>query len=197
LGMKDTGFWVPTGELDRLPGCYRFDGESRDFEVFDGTRQDSDWSGPPAFESGAGGLASTAGDYYAFCRMLLDGGLGARKQGSGRSGRERILSEASVEAMTRDQLTAEQKVGAEIFLGDHSSWGFGLAVNVRAQAEEPWLVPGRFGWDGGYGTAGWSDPKNDLVGILLTQRLMDSPEPPTVFGEFWAGIYGRIGGLSG
>ena len=181
LGMKDTGFWVPAAELGRLAGCYRFDRERGEFEVFDGTGQESDWSRPPAFESGAGGLASTAGDYYAFCRMLLDGG---------RKGDVRVLSAASVEAMTRDQLTAEQRQGAEIFLGDHSSWGFGLAVNVRAQAGEPWVVPGRFGWDGGYGTAGWSDPKNDVVGILLTQRLMDSPEPPAVFGEFWAGAYG-------
>jgi CubicO group peptidase (beta-lactamase class C family) len=78
--------------------------------------------------------------------------------------------------MTRDQLTAEQMQGAEIFLGEHSSWGFGLAVNVRAQAEEPWVVPGRFGWDGGYGTAGWSDPKNDLVGILMTQLVW----PPSI-----------------
>ena len=186
LGMKDTGFWVPAAELGRLAGCYRFDRENRTFEVFDATGQDSDWSGPPAFESGAGGLVSTAGDYYAFCRMLLDGGMGARRP----SGRERILSEAAVEAMTRDQLTAEQRQGAEIFFGDHSSWGFGLAVNVRARADEPWVVPGRFGGDGGYGTAGWSDPKNDLLGILLTQQLMDSPEPPAVFREFWGRAYG-------
>jgi CubicO group peptidase (beta-lactamase class C family) len=70
-----------------------------------------------------------------------------------------------------------------------------MAVNVRATGEA-WVVPGRFGWDGGYGTTAYSDPKNDLVGILLTQRLMDSPEPPAVFREFWAGAYGGIvGGL--
>jgi CubicO group peptidase (beta-lactamase class C family) len=85
LGMKDTGFWVPAAELDRLAGCYQFNGESRKLEVFDGTGQDSDWSNPPAFESGAGGLASTADDYYAFCRMMLNEGVGAggRRAGSG------------------------------------------------------------------------------------------------------------------
>src|SRR6202042_3272603 len=98
---------------------------------------------------------------------------------------ERVLSQAFVEAMTRDQLTPEQRQGAEIFLGTHSSWGFGMAVNVRGQPDEPWVVPGRFGWDGGYGTSAYSDPKNDLVGILLTQRILDSPEGPSVFGEFW------------
>ena len=126
---------------------------------------------------GAAGLVSTVDDYFAFCRMML-------RKGVDRSGRVSVLSEASVEAMTRDQLTPEQRQGADIFF-----WGFGMAVNVRATGE-PWAVPGRFGWDGGYGTSGYSDPKNDVVGILLTQRLMDSPEPPAVFREFWAGVYG-------
>jgi CubicO group peptidase (beta-lactamase class C family) len=170
-----------------LAGCYRFDRGSGKREVFDGTGEASEWSRAPAFESGAGGLASTAGDYYAFCRMLLDGGVG-RGQGG-----VRVLSRASVEAMTRDQVTTQQRQGAEIFFGEHSSWGFGMAVNVRAQAEESWVVPGRFGWDGGYGTSAWSDPKNDVVGILLTQRLMDSPEPPAVFREFWGRAYGGAG----
>ena len=79
--------------------------------------------------------------------------------------RVRVLSQASVEAMTRDQPTPEQRQGAEIFFGTHSSWGCGMAVNVRATGD-PWVVPGRFGWDGGYGTTAYSDPKNDLVGIL-------------------------------
>ena len=185
LGMKDTGFWVPTAELARLAGCYVFNHASGKLEVFDATGEASDWSRPPAFESGAGGLASTADDYFAFCRMMLNGGVAG---GVGRE-RVRVLSQASVEAMTRDQLTPEQRQGAEIFFGTHSSWGFGMAVNVRATGE-PWVVPGRFGWDGGYGTSAYSDPKNDLVGILLTQRLVDGPEGPAVYGEFWAGVYG-------
>ena len=48
---------------------------------------------------------------------------------------------------------------------------------------------GQFGWDGGYGTSGYSDPREDLVGILLTQRLMESPEPPRVFQDFWTSAY--------
>ncbi len=75
LGMKDTGFWVPAAKLGRLAGCYVFNHGSGKLEVFDGTGQASDWSHPPAFESGAGGLASTADDYFAFCRMLLNGGV--------------------------------------------------------------------------------------------------------------------------
>ncbi|WP_433967610.1 serine hydrolase domain-containing protein [Tunturiibacter gelidiferens] len=177
LGMKDTGFSVPASKLDRLPGVYVFNHESRKLEEFD-TVGDSEYSRPPAFESGAGGLVSTVDDYYAFCRMMLNKGVW---------GRERVLTEASVEAMTKDQLSPQQREGAELFFGNHSSWGFGMAVSLRR--EKPWMVPGRFGWDGGFGTSAYSDPANDLIGILMTQRMMDSPEPPAVFTDFWAGAY--------
>jgi CubicO group peptidase (beta-lactamase class C family) len=102
-------------------------------------------------------------------------------------GLNRLLAESSVHAMTSDQLTPQQRVGAEIFFGTHSSWGFGMAVNIRQ--EKPWMVPGRFGWDGGFGTSAYSDPKNDFIGILFTQRMMDSPEPPAVFTDFWTHAY--------
>ncbi|MEJ8821653.1 serine hydrolase domain-containing protein [Variovorax humicola] len=182
LGMKDTSFTVPASKLHRLPGCYCFDRESRKLEVFD-SAGNPEWASPPAFESGAGGLVSTVDDYHAFCRMLLN---------KGRRDNERVLSEAAVEAMTRDQLLPAQRQGSDMFFGRHSSWGLGMAVNIHAQ--KPWTVPGRFGWDGGYGTSAWSDPKNDFIGILLTQRLMDSPEPPPVFTDFWMHAYGALGG---
>jgi CubicO group peptidase (beta-lactamase class C family) len=181
LGMRDTAFSVPASKLSRLPACYHFNGSEKKLEVFDDAGAKSELSRPPAFESGAGGLVSTADDYFAFCRMMLD---------KGSRGRERILSEASVAEMTRDQLTAEQRAGADIFFGKHCSWGFAMAVDIKA--ENPWNVPGRFGWDGGYGTSAYSDPKNDLVGILLTQRCMDSPEPPAVLNAFWRSVYELI-----
>ena len=62
-------------------------------------------------------------------------------------------------------------------------------MEVNIQQEKPWMVPGRFGWNGGFGTSAYSDPKNDFIGILLTQRMMDSPEPPPVFKDFWANAY--------
>ena len=107
-------------------------------------------------------------------------------------GRERILSEASVELMTTDQLTPQQREGAEIFFGNHSSWGLGMSVNI--QQDMPWRVPGRFGWDGGFGISVYSDPTNDFIGILLTQRMMDSPEPPSVFKDFWTCAYEAVNG---
>jgi CubicO group peptidase (beta-lactamase class C family) len=177
LGMEDTGFSVPASKLDRLPGVYRFRPDSKTFEPFDSV-EDSGYSRPPAFESGAGGLVSTAEDYYAFCRMMLNKGVW---------GRQRILAQDSIDAMTRDQLISSQKKGAEIFFGSHSSWGFAMGVNIRQ--DEPWMAPGRFGWDGGFGTSAYSDPKNDFIGILLTQRLVDSPEPTAVSQDFWKLAY--------
>jgi CubicO group peptidase (beta-lactamase class C family) len=71
LGMQDTAFSVPASKLDRLPGCYQFNRDSKRLEPFD-DGQNSEYSRPPAFESGAGGLVSTVDDYYAFCRMMLN-----------------------------------------------------------------------------------------------------------------------------
>ena len=177
LGMKDTAFSVPASKLDRLPGCYQYNHDSKKLDVFD-SEQNSAYSRPPAFESGAGGLVSTVDDYYAFCRMMLNKGIW---------GRERLLAEASVESMTSDQLTPEQREEAEIFFGKHTSWGFCMGVDI--EVEKPWTVPGRFGWNGGFGTSAYSDPKNDFIGILMTQRMMDSPEPPAVFKDFWTYAY--------
>jgi CubicO group peptidase (beta-lactamase class C family) len=179
LGMKDTGFSVPAEKIDRLPGCYRRNPETNVLEVYDDAGN-SEWSRPPPLPSGAGGLVSTVDDYLAFCQMMLD---------KGRYARGRILSRPSVELMTTDQLTPAQKAGADIFFGDNRGWGFGVAVTTRR--DELWAV-GRFGWDGGLGTSGYSDPVENMVGILMTQRLMESPQPPPVFVDFWTSAYQAI-----
>ena len=47
------------------------------------------------------------------------------------------------------------------------------------------------GWNGS-ATSGYSDPKEDLVAILMTQRLMDSPRVPAVYLDFWTQAYQAI-----
>jgi len=101
-----------------------------------------------------------------------------------------LLSRPTVELMTTDQLLLSQKEGAELFLGDAKSWGLGLAVTVRRT--DLWETPGRFGWDGGLGTSAYTDPQEGLIGILLTQRMMDSPQPPRAYTDFWSGAYQAI-----
>jgi CubicO group peptidase (beta-lactamase class C family) len=180
LGMKDTAFHVPAEKLDRLTACWRFDHEKNGLEVYDDVAN-SGWRAEPPFESGGGGLVSTIDDYFAFSRMMLN---------KGRLGREQILSRASVELMTSDQLTPEQRAGSEIFFGDFSSWGLGMAVDIKRR--EIFHSPGRYGWPGGLGTSAYIDPAQDAIGILFTLRMMESPQPPKVFSDFWTLAYGAM-----
>ena len=73
LGMKDTGFSVPGHKLDRLATSYWTNFMSGKIEVFDEAKG-GQWSRPPAFPSGAGGLVSTIDDYLAFGQMMLNNG---------------------------------------------------------------------------------------------------------------------------
>ncbi len=77
-----------------------------------------------------------------------------------------------------------------MFFGGNSGWGFGMGV--YAKRDDLSATPGRFGWAGGYGTSGYADPAEDLIGILLTQRLTDSPESAPVFDDFWTSVYQAI-----
>ena len=178
LGMKDTGFWVPSEEAGRLPPSYSLDPLRKALIVFDGAA-DSAWLRPPPFESGGAGLVSTVDDYHSFCRMMLN---------KGKLGGKLILSEASVGQMTSDQLTPAQRAGPDVFLGKGRSWGFGMAVEVERM--EDYQTPGRFGWDGGLGTTAWTDPGEGMVTILFTQRMMESPTAPKLFTDFWSAAYG-------
>jgi CubicO group peptidase (beta-lactamase class C family) len=180
LAMKDTAFQVLSGQTERLASCYSFNRQTNTLDVYDDAAN-SEWSVKPSFESAGGGLVSTIDDHFAFSRMMLD---------KGRHGREQILSPASVELMTSDQLTPEQREGSEIFFGGYRSWGLGMAVDTHRK--EVYHSPGRFGWDGGFGTSAYTDPANGMIGILLTQRMMESPEPPRVFTDFWTLAYGAM-----
>jgi CubicO group peptidase (beta-lactamase class C family) len=180
LGMKDTAFRVPSEKIERLPAFYFFNRQTKKLDFFDDVANSS-WRAEPPFESGGGGLVSTMDDYFAFSRMMLN---------KGRHGRERILSRATVELMTSDQVAPEQRAGSELFFGAHSSWGFGMAVDI--QRKDIFHTPGRFGWTGGFGTTAYTDPAEGMIGILFTQRMMDSPEPPTVFIDFWTLAYGAM-----
>ena len=186
LGMKDTGFSVPPDKLDRLPAAYWTNFESGEFELFDGG-DDSRWSQPPVFEAASGGLVSTVDDLLAFGEMMLN---------MGTFGNERILSRPSIELMTTDHITAEQKAASAVdfFPGfwDNHGWGFGVAINTRRDTLE--ATPGRYGWDGGYGTSWYVDPQEELIGILMTQRVWDATGiPQKVLGDFWTSVYQAIG----
>jgi CubicO group peptidase (beta-lactamase class C family) len=182
LGMKDTGFSVPAAKLDRLATSYWIHPATGALDLYD-VPEGGQWSRPPAFPSGGGGLVSTVDDYLAFGRMMLNRGT---------HGSERILSRASVETMTTDQLTPEQKAVSGLVAGYFDSHGWGFGVSVVTRREDLVDSVGRFGWDGGLGTSWCSDPQEDLVGILMTQRAWTSPIPPDVCRDFWTLAYQAI-----
>ncbi len=165
LGMNDTGFW--TSEADRLTTAYRPSPDG--LVVWD--EPDGTWSRPPAFDDGAAGLVSTADDLLAFARMLLGGGAP-------------VLSHEAVRAMTSDQLTDSQKSHGGLLPGffDGQSWGFCQAVHDS----------GAYGWDGGFGVSWLVDPVNDLVVIVMTQRMFESPALPRAHRVIRAAAYSAL-----
>ncbi len=182
LGMRDTGFHVPAARIARLATGYATDPASGGLTVSD-PAAGGQWSRLPAFPSGAAGLVSTADDFLAFGQMLLRGG---------RRGDTRVLARPTVSLMTADQLTPAQKAVSGLVPDyfDSHGWGFGMAVLTRQDAVGP--SAGAFGWDGGLGTSWYSDPREDLAGILMTQTTWTSPSPPPVCRDFWTAVYAAI-----
>lgn len=164
LGMTDTAFWVPPEKLGRLSLNYATDWQTGE-RVLDDHPTSSRWAAPPSVPSGAGGLVSTADDYLRFARMLLDGGT---------LDEVRILSRKTIELMTTDFLTPAQRghkfFGVDMWAGQ----GFGLGVWV---VDDPagmatLTSPGQYGWGGAFGTHWFNDPEEDMVCLLMIQRLV-------------------------
>ncbi|MFE4828446.1 serine hydrolase domain-containing protein [Streptomyces sp. NPDC056672] len=188
LGMTDTGFHVPPAKLGRFTSFYRpaddpaggpadaptdapaDDPAGRPVLV---DAPDGQWSSPPAFPSGAGGLVSTVDDWLAFGRMLLAGG-----SVDGR----RYLTPESVRLMTTDHLTPAQRDAGKVFL-EGQGWGFGGSVDI--EPIDPWNVRGRYGWVGGTGTTAHIVPSTGTVTVLLSQLAMSGPTPPDLMRDFW------------
>lgn len=177
LGMVDTAFDVPDDKLDRFATSYTSGTEG--LKVEDLAREGF-WSRPPAFPSGGGGLVSTASDYHAFARMLLDMGRGPDGP---------ILKPESVAEMTRDHLTARIKAEFPFFPGFWDGTGWGLGVQILTARDEFGRSPGSYLWSGGFNTHWCNDPGRDVTGLLLCQAMMSGPEPPPVDREFWTLAY--------
>jgi len=179
LGMRDTGFAVPAADRDRFGPCYETASGTGARETYDPT--DGQWSRTPAFPSGGDGLVSTVDDYFAFAEMLRAGGTWDG---------ERVLSRPSVEAMTTDQVVDEQRGAFGPDPTGALGWGFGVGVQRRRTG--PTRSVGSYGWDGGLGTSWANDPAEDLVGILMTNQMWTSPNPPPVAQDFWTCAYAAI-----
>jgi CubicO group peptidase (beta-lactamase class C family) len=152
LEMTDTGFFAPQADHARIA-------EGKDGEKI-GAGPMFDPRAKPVFESGGGGLVSTARDYARFAQMLLNGG---------NLGDVRILGPETVAFMTADHLGAGIKPGKYYLPG--AATGFGLGVGVRrtrgvATANS---APGTYYWGGAGGTYWFNDPVNDVAVIYMMQ----------------------------
>ncbi len=156
LGMVDTGFSTTKSNVERIPSHYM-----TDFATGQVTLQPlsapAEWATPPVFPSGASGLLSTADDFLAFARLLRNHGTHRGRQ---------LLSAKAVGMLTTNHLTPHQIETAGILL-EPKGWGYGMAV--AAEPDGISAIPGRYGWDGGYGTVWFTDPHRDLIAMALSQ----------------------------
>ena len=157
LGMKDTTFWPPAGDLKkRLATSYKLSADGSALEP-----ATIKYLTPPYFSKkrtplAAGGLFSTAGDLLSLYQMLLNGGEWKGK---------RYLSTDSLRLMTQNH-TGDLKAGFTEGMG----MGLGFQVVVTPTGVTSTLSPGTYGHGGAHGTQGWIDPVTQTIHILLIQR---------------------------
>ena len=126
---------------------------------------------PPNPAMGGGGLYSTANDYLAFLKAMLNGGAGP--QG-------RILEPATVKLMTQNHVgeldCGDITTSSPAFTNDFSPmpgvtkrWGLGLLLN---QTEGPdGRAAGSGAWAGLSNSYYWLDPRTGTAGVILMQIL--------------------------
>src|SRR5262249_32439036 len=125
LGMKDSGFFVPSEKRSRFVTMYRSDDKG---ELVPAPGFGGEYSAQPTMASGGGGSVSTAEDYFRFAQMLANGG-----QLNG----VRILSPASVQLMSANHLASNLLTG-EFSIGPHVMRpGFGYGYNCAVVFDPP------------------------------------------------------------
>lgn len=158
LRMTDTHFYLPASKLNRFAANYEPDNNNgKKIKLVEAPTAESRYvKEPHNYFSGAGGLVSTVSDYVRFQQMMLNGG---ELEGV------RILGRKTVELMTTNHI------------GDLPIWltgpgyGFGLGysvvkdIGITGQAGSA----GTYGWGGAFCTYFQVDPKEELIGIMMTQ----------------------------
>ncbi|MDC8014971.1 serine hydrolase domain-containing protein [Tahibacter soli] len=155
LGLRDTGFSVDVGARPRVPDFTTTDADGR-LALADHVTAREPGVRLAAYASGAGGLYSTAADYWRFSQMLLDGG-------------KPLLGRKTVELMMHNHL-----MQADLsIIGLYDGEGFGLGGSVVLDAGRRGRLgsAGQFGWSGASSTYYTIDPAEDLVAILMLQYL--------------------------
>jgi CubicO group peptidase (beta-lactamase class C family) len=183
LGMADTAFRLRDDMRARLAPVHARAADGSLAPIALEVEQD------PEFEMGGGGLYSTARDYLAFARMILNGG---------RHGKDRLLKPETVAEMARDQigplsvtpLTSAAPAATndvDFFPGLPCGWGLSFLVN-RAPTPEG-RSAGGLAWAGLANTYYWIDHGRGTAGVFLTQVMpFFDAEAVALFRGFEAGL---------
>jgi len=171
LGMKDTNFFVPTAQRERLAAVYGSDAGGKAVRQAEGAKGQGHYvDGPRKGFSGGAGLVSTARDYATFLEALRNGGT---------LGKVRILSPHAVRLMTTNQIAEGLKTPRGL------GFGYGFETHDKYGVSGMESV-GSFGWGGAYGTYYRVDPEERLVTVLMVQLLPNSTD---LTDKFKASIY--------
>ena len=155
LGMKDTAFYV----TDRTKHARVAEPFANDRAIaagveFGDPRVEGKW------ESGGGGMVSTAMDYARFCQMVLNGGSLNGK---------RILGPKTVAYMGADHMGTVITPGPLYLPGPGFGFGLGFAVRTHAGVSPYAGSAGELNWGGAGGTYFWIDPKEDMFVVFMMQ----------------------------
>jgi CubicO group peptidase (beta-lactamase class C family) len=170
LGIVDTDFHVPADKHHRLAANYARGAEGG-LQLIDDPAT-SRYLAPREICSGGGGLVSTAGDYWRFCRMMLN---------KGEWDGVRLVGRKTIDLMTSNHLRGDMAdMGQPRFSeSNYEGIGFGLGFSVTLDPARAQILgsAGEYAWGGAASTAFWIDPVEDMAVILLTQLMPSSTYP--------------------
>ncbi len=167
LKMNDTCFIVPKAKRSRLSALYAIGPDktlakvgdkpiATETLVYSATYPTND---DTRYFSGGGGMVSTLGDYFRFGQMMLN---------KGQLDGVRVLKPETVEKMTRNQLG---DVNIPFPGNGGFGYGFGLVTEKSKDRDKDLAGAGTFSWGGAFCTHFWVDPKNELIGVFMSQAF--------------------------
>lgn len=186
LGMRDTGFSVPTAQRGRVVDITSLS-DSGELGLAPGRSAAAPGEPLNAYTSGAGGLYSTASDLMRFASMLLADGRVPSAQGQPQG--PRLLGHKTVQALRSNHLAH-----LDPLTGLAPGEGFGLGVSVVVDPARRGRLSsiGAYGWSGAAGTTFTIDPEEEMIAILLVQHLPRddaTPDLPRLSVPFYNLVY--------
>ncbi len=180
LGLTDTAFYVPEEKRDRFVELCAPDARGV-YHKDTGAWFNEAYHADPPFQTGGGGLVSTAKDLIKWTRLLA---------GLGEVDGVRLLSRSTVELMRRNHLSEQQM--ADYNWDTQRGYGYGLAVRTMLRPElAGYGNVGEFGWDGMAGTWLSADPAEEMAMVFLVQ--VNPGKHYETVPYFAQTVYGAIG----